>query len=273
MTMALDRVISRRSIAASVALGLGVSLSASAQFGGRPEPLYTPEPDARDLKSVLFNWTWHMGMLRGIEEHELIVTLEYRGNGTIRVDGRPCMLTRYRASTNYQTPGQRIQYACTLPDGGTHTAIEVVSGRYAWNEDVPGAEIVPGEGRATPMPDAVDERLIRLWASPQGAPKAALAGAGIDPRQMDRSPGLLLEDGPTTIGGTTVSWEGGKPVVTFPIPGVAGATATATLDQRFMAERVVVRHGSTTTEFTYGDYRDWNNPLNRVEAYYAGRLT
>ncbi len=26
------------------------------------------------------------------------------------------------------------------------------------------------------MPGAVEERLIRLWASPQGAPKAAMAG-------------------------------------------------------------------------------------------------
>ena len=28
------------------------------------------------------------------------------------------------------------------------------------------------------MPSAVQERLIRLWAGPQGAAKAALAGAG-----------------------------------------------------------------------------------------------
>ena len=40
-----------------------------------------------------------------------------------------------------------------------------------------------------------------------------------------------------------------------------------------MAERVVVKKGSTTTEFTYGDYQDWNNPLNKVEALYAGKMT
>ena len=51
-----------------------------------------------------------------------------------------------------------------------------------------GAEIVPGRGKATPMPAAVQERLIRLWASPQGAPKAAIAAAapgrrtGCEPR-------------------------------------------------------------------------------------------
>ena len=69
-----------------------------------------------------------------------------------------------------------------------------------------------------------------------------------------------------------MSWEAGKPVVTFPIPGVPGATATATLDAKFMTERVVVKQGSTTTEFTYGDYQDWNNPLNKIEVLYAGKM-
>ena len=39
-----------------------------------------------------------------------------------------------------------------------------------------------------------------------------------------------------------------------------------------MAERVVVTQGSTTTEFTYSNYDDWNNPLNKIEAYYAGKI-
>jgi hypothetical protein len=116
-----------------------------------------------------------MGMLRGLDEHELVASLEYQRTGTIQVDGQPCALTKYRASTNYQTPGQRIQYTCTRSNGQTSSAIEVVSGLYAWNEDIAGAEIIVGKGKATPMAAAVQERLIRLWASPQGAPKAALA--------------------------------------------------------------------------------------------------
>ena len=123
------------------------------------------------------------------------------------------------------------------------------------------------------MPRAVQERLIRLWASPQGAAKAALAGAGLSSDcAMDRNPGGLLQEGVAKIGDTSVAWEGNKPVVTFPIPGVSGATATATLDDRFMAERVVVKQGSTTTEFDYSNYDDWNNPLNKIESYYAGKL-
>ena len=46
------------------------------------------------------------------------------------------------------------------------------------------------------------------------------------------------------VGNTSVSWDAaGKPVVTFPIPGVAGATGTATLDAKYMTEKVVVTQG------------------------------
>ena len=123
-----------------------------------------------------------------------------------------------------------MQIECTLPSGKKYSNIEVVSGKYAWDEDKPGAGLVNGEGTAKPMPGKVAERLIRLWASPQGAAKAALAGAGIDPMKAFRNPGGLLEEGKAKIGDTSVRWEGKTPIVTFPIPGVAGATAEATLD-------------------------------------------
>ena len=40
-----------------------------------------------------------------------------------------------------------------------------------------------------------------------------------------------------------------------------------------MAERIVVKQGSNTTEFTYSGYKDWNNPLNPAEALYPGKMT
>ena len=212
-----------------------------------------------------------MGMMRGIDEHELITSLEYQGKGAIQLGGQPCTLTKYRVSTNYQTPGQRVQYTCTRPNGQTVSGIEVVSGQYAWNEDIPGAEIIAGKGKATPMPGAVEERLIRLWASPQGAPKAAIAA--VAPKgEQGANPATLLKDGVDKAGETSLSWQEGKPVLTYPIPGVPGAIATATLNEKYMAERVVVKLGSKTTEFTYGDYKDWNNPLNRVDVLYAGKI-
>jgi hypothetical protein len=238
---------------------------------GEPPPPYRPAKDAKDLRAVLFNWTWYMGMLRGIDEHELITSLEYQGKGTIQVDGQPCALTKYRVSTNYEVPGQRVQYTCTRANGQTVSNIEVVHGPYAWNEDIPGAEIVRGKGKATPMPAAVQERLIRLWASPQGAPKAAIFGAAPN-EELGSNPGTLLKDGVMKSGETSLAWQDGKPVVTFPIPGVAGAIATATLNNKYMVEHVVVKQGSATTDFTYGDYQDWNNPLNKIEAFYAGKI-
>ena len=122
------------------------------------------------------------------------------------------------------------------------------------------------------MRESVDERLIRLWASPQGAPKAALAGAGIDPLKVFRNPGGLLQEGTAKIGNTSVTWDGNTPVVTFPIPGVDDATAVARLDDRFMTQSVVVTQGRTTYEFTYSDYDDHNNPLNLIEVYTPGRM-
>jgi hypothetical protein len=238
--------------------------------GGVPEP-YTPATDAKDLKAVLFRWMWNMGMLKGHDERDMVASLEYQGKGTIQVDGQPCTLTKHRASTNYQTFSQRIQYSCTRPNGQTYSNIEVVSGLYAWNEDRPGVEIGPTKGKATPMPGAVQERLIRIWASPQGAAKAALAGT-TDTFWLGANPGTLFADGAAKVGQTSVSWENGKPVVTFPIPGVSGATATATLDEKYMTQRVVVTQGSTTTEFTYGDYQDWNSPLNKIGVLYAGKI-
>jgi hypothetical protein len=269
--MALRRRLIRTSVALAVALALIRVLTTPAQAQRAAPPPYRPAASAKDLRAVLFNWTWYMGMLRGIDEHELVATLEYQGKGRIQVDGRPCTLTKYRVSTNYQTSGQRIQYTCTQPNGQTYSNIEVVSGANAWNEDVAGAEIIAGRGKATPMPAAVQERLIRLWASPQGAPKAAMF-ATTDPPPLGPNPSSLVQDGVTSAGKTSVASENGIPVVTLPIPGVPGATATATLDAKYMAERVVVKNGATITEFTYGNYEDWNNPLNKIEAFYAGTI-
>jgi hypothetical protein len=234
---------------------------------------YTPAAGAKDLRAVLFNWFWGQGMLKGTDERDMVATLEYKAKGgTIQVDGQPCTLSKYRASTNYQTLSQRIQYTCTRANKQSYSNIEVVSWQYAWNEDTPGAEIAGTKGKVAAMPAAVQERLIRIWASPQGAPKAALAGT-MDTWLLGANPGTVIADGVDKVGNTSVAWEAGKPVVTFPIPGVAGATGKATLDANYMTEKVVVTQGATTTEFTYSGYKDWNNPLNKIEVFYAGRLT
>jgi hypothetical protein len=256
---------------------------------GRGGGAYTPEPGARDLKAVLFNWTWHMGMLRGEAEPELIGTLEYRAVGTVQVNGQACTLAPYvpaepgvlghagyRVSANYQSEGYRTRIECTLPNGRSYVNVEALSGDYVWDEDIPGAELVPGEGKATPNKAARDERLIRLWASPHGAPKAAIAAAAGLPiaESYAQNPATLLDrqSAAGVTSGTTLTWEGNQPILTFPIPGVQGAVATATLSADFLPERVVVRHGGNTTEFVYGGFGDFNNPLAKIEALYAGTI-
>jgi hypothetical protein len=282
----------RVAIALVIATGMAVTLAAQApaqgpagaqgQGGGRGggrgnDPnagaLYTPAAGAKDLRAVLFNWMWHQGMLKGTDERDMVATLEYQAKGgTIQVDGQPCTLSKYRASTNYQTLSQRIQYTCTRANKQAYSNIEVVSWQYAWNEDTPGAEIAGTKGKVAAMPAAVQERLIRIWASPQGAPKSALAGT-MDTWTLGANPGTTVPEGVMKAGNTSVSWDAaGKPVVTFPIPGVPGATGTATLDAKYMTEKVVVTQGSTTTEFTYSDYKDWNNALNKIEVFYAGKM-
>ena len=251
----------------------GAQAPAQGRGRGRGAPPYTPAPGAKDLKSVLFNWGWYMGMLRSNEEYDVLMSLEYTGKGTMQVGGQPCTVTKYRTSISYRASGERIQITGTRPNGQSCSNIEVLSGAYAWNEDIPGAELDPGKGKATPMPAAVQERMIRLWASPQGAWKAAIAGTE-DPNAppMTARPQKVPAD-VMTVGKTSVTWEGNTPVLTFPIPGVPTATATATLDAKFMAKRVVVKNGANTYDFTYSDYRDWNTLLNPAEAFYAGRMT
>jgi hypothetical protein len=234
---------------------------------------YTPAPGAKDLRATLFNWMWHSGMLKGADERDMVATLEYQAKGgTIQVDGQPCTLSRLRESTNYQTFSQRIQYACTRPNKQTVSNIEVVSWQYAWNEDTRGAEIGGHKGKATAMPATVQERLIRIWANPQGAAKSALAGTMTEWR-LGANPSTIIPDGVMKAGNTTLSWDTGKAVFTFPIPGVEGAIGTATLDAKYLTEKVVVTHAGATTEFTYSNYQDWNNPLHKIEVFYAGRLT
>ena len=117
--MDFRRRISWIRVALGVVLAIGGSLTAGAQTppGASTTEPYTPAKDAKDLKAVLFNWMWHMGMLKGHDERDMVATLEYQGKGTIQVDGQPCTLTKYRASTNYQTFSQRIQYTCTRANG------------------------------------------------------------------------------------------------------------------------------------------------------------
>ena len=214
--MTLRRTLMWTSVAFAAALTIGVPSVANAQAGGgagpaagaqAPEgqgqgrgrgrggaPPYTAAPGAKDLKAVMFNWGWYTGMLRSNEEYDLLMTLDYQGKGTMQVGGQPCNVTMYRSDISYQTSGERIRITGTRPNGQSCSTVEVVSGAYAWNEDIQGAELVPGKGKATPMAATVEERMIRLWSGPQGAFKAAFAGTSPDAPPMTPRPQRLAAD-------------------------------------------------------------------------------
>jgi hypothetical protein len=238
-----------------VAAGVVVVMAQTTPPGQLPAAVHS----GTALQTVPDKWMWHMGMLRGLYEVDGVAALEIKkATGTVRVDGQTCTLANYRASINYWLPGMRAQYACTTPDGRMHKAIEVVNGQFAWDEDIAGAELIAGTGTATSKP-ALTERLIRIWSGPQGAAKAAsAAGANLK-----------------------TAMENGKTVATYPIPGVAGAIAKATLTNgtnddvpcsSYCAERVEVRQGNVVTEFLYSNYADLNEPLNKIDAWYPGHV-
>src|SRR5262245_35325493 len=154
-------------------------------------------------------------MLRSKEEYDVLMRLDYKGKGTMQIGGQPCNVSLYRSDISYQSSGERIRITGTRPNGQSCNTIEVVSGGYSWNEDIQGAELVPGKGKATPMPATIEERMIRLWSGPQGAYKAAFAGAAMNPAAppMTPRPQQLAAD-VATIGKTSVAWVGNKPVLT-----------------------------------------------------------
>ena len=240
----------RRFLCVFVSLCLCVSFALFGYAQRAAPPTTSKAAAAGDRKSVIFNWMWYLGMLRGVQEVDAVATLELQATGTMQIQGQPCRLTSYRASINYQVSGMRVQSTCTLPNGQTRKAIEVVSGAYAWDEDIVGAGLVPGRGTPTPNRAALNERLIRLWSSPQGAPKAAAAGGD----------------------NTKVAIEDGKPIVTFPIPGVQGAMAKAWLNEENQAERVETKLGNVVTEFTYEKYDDYNSADDKVFGYLPGHI-
>jgi glyoxylase-like metal-dependent hydrolase (beta-lactamase superfamily II) len=115
-------------------------------------------------------------------------SIEYTGSGSVFNFGQayepggrwPRFVQRvYRAAINYQTPGMRLTQVRSQgeypprgggaqPVGADQTAIQVVSGKLAWQE---------GGAQAVPNPGAVGDRLRQLWTTPHGVIKAAMANS------------------------------------------------------------------------------------------------
>lgn len=201
---------------------------ASAVSGAAPEPA-----DAPDARATLTAMADALGMIRPQQlgdgrkpRLDLTNTMEFWASGTPFSD--------FHAGLSYNPPGMRVEF--TNPNGNPQHAIEVVAGKYAWNESEVGGGLVPGKGTAAPAAMADKQRLLRLWVFPYGVVKAGLAAG-------DRA---------------KVSTENGATAITFPLSGeLAGVTVKATLDAKNLVTKVETQGpANLTTETEYSDYAD-----------------
>jgi hypothetical protein len=192
--------------------------------GGQRQAPSTSGTPANDAKKVIETMQDNLGMLRGMQRNDSVNRVELWGTaGTKAVGGRNVALTNWKISLNYTMSGMRFDYT---PQGGQRT-IEVVSDKYAWNEETPG-------GKATPMPAALQERQIQLVLTPIGMAKAAKAAGDA----------------------AKVATAAGVTTLTFPS---GGATITATLNKYMEPVKAEARVGTTVLNVTYDQYGDWND--------------
>src|SRR5258705_6568214 len=202
-------------------LGFVVALSAQGRGGARG----AAGAETNQLKQVLYDMADSIGMLRNANEVDRIGSMNYWATGTVMSGGRSCKVVDYKASVNWILKGMRVDYKC---EGSPQRHVEVVKDSLAWNETE------PGKG-GTPVPAAVNERILLMWTLPAGAIKTANeAGAA-----------------------TKVTTENGKTVVSYPIASLK-ADVKLTLNKDNRLEQVESRMGNVTTVTTYEEDGDWN---------------
>lgn len=192
--------------------------------GGQRQAPSTSGTPANDAKTVIATMQDNLGMLRGMQRNDSVNRIELWGtSGTKVAGGRAVPLSNWKVSLNFTMNGMRFDYT---PQGGQRT-IEVVSDKFAWNEDTPG-------GKATAMPAALQDRQVQLVLTPIGMAKAAKAAGDA----------------------AKIATAGGVTTLTFP---ANGATITATLNKYMEPVKAEARYGTTVLNVTYDQYGDWND--------------
>jgi len=154
----------------------------------------------------------------------------------------------YTASINYDTASMRQELVremgTVMPRGGggpftgEQRQVLVVSGNDAWNVPAapPGAAAPP----AAPAPAAAPERMLALWATPQGFVKAAMANNATTRKTKD---------------GTEVSFTvGGK----YKMTGILNAQNQVERVQTWIDQPIV---GDMLVETTYSGYKDFGGVM------------
>lgn len=228
----------------------------SAQADRPAAPGTTP-----DVKALVFELANSMGMLRGLQQEDSILSLEQWAKGTMTAGGQRVDLPEHRTSINYSVPGMRVDYRRQAAGGAAARQIEVVSGAAAWNETERGRG-------ATPARDKVKERLVYLWTTPMGIVKAARAA------------------GPKA----TIRSAGGATVLSFPLPAPVNdvmVNATVRKDASLLTRPnpgalpdlvgiYIVRvetAGGVVTDTAYAEYGDWNWDDYKADVFLPRRMT
>ena len=180
-----------------------------------------------------------------LPEIDVINRMEILGSGTSSVSGQT-VKTEYHAALGYNPPAMRLEITRTNAGGTPQHTIQTVREKYAWDESMLGAGLVPGKGTATPQMTAVKQRLLQIWILPYGVLKAAFAAG-------DKA---------------TVSTEDGATVLSVPLSGeLAGVTLKATLDPKNFITKVIAQTGGgMDIEADYSDYADHGEILTDIKS-------
>ena len=186
-----------------------------------------------------------------------IKTLQFTGSGRnfsvgqnyTPADPWPAVPVKsYTAVMNFDTGAMRVELTRemgpVMPRGGgapffgEQRAIQVVSGNYAWNVPPP-APNAPA-GNAAPQPGAQLERMLALWATPQGFVKAAMTNKAT---------------ARTARGATELSFVvGGK----YKMTGTINAQGQVEKVQTWIDHPIV---GDMLVETTYSGYKDFGGVM------------
>jgi glyoxylase-like metal-dependent hydrolase (beta-lactamase superfamily II) len=150
----------------------------------------------------------------------------------------------YTASINYDTGSMRQELVremgTTMPRGGgapftgEQRQVQVVSGNSAWNMAAPAQ--AGGAPQAAPAPANAVERMLWVWATPQGFVKAATTNNATTKKAK---------------GGTEVSFTvGGK----YKMTGLINAKNEVERVQTWIDQPIV---GDMLVETVYSDYKDF----------------
>ena len=154
----------------------------------------------------------------------------------------------YTALMNYDTGSMRVELlremGPAMPRGGgapffgEQRQIQVVSGNYAWNVPVTAPNAPAGQPAAAP--DAQLERMLALWATPQGFIKAAM------------------------MNNATTRNAGGGTEASFTVGGKYKMTGTINAQGQVQKVTTCINHpivGDMPVETTYTAYKDFGGVM------------